>query len=276
MDRDDRQEHDREAREERRLRALEDVDPAPQQQIFARQQQAGKVRAEETDLANRALQPVGVAQDRLVAQEERREQQAAGHEGGADDDEAPRRPSADCEPGEPERNQYGQKEEVVAARQRLQEPGRGRGEGPARASGAIVAVQRPEADRRPVRRQCLDVRHLRQTIGRECERHRGHDGHVVPPRDRVREEVRPQRAQHERGDECDVVADERLVCQRDEWRRDRRQPQQVLRKRKDSWRRVERRSIPPVRGQRDRLRARPPQDPGVQQRIAKVVRDAGR
>ena len=54
----------------------------------------------------------------------------------------------------------------------------------------------------------------RQPVRSERERDRGHRGHVVPPGDRVGEEVRAERAQDEGRDERDVVPDQRLVRQR--------------------------------------------------------------
>ena len=71
-------------------------------------------------------------------------------------------------------------------------------------------MKRREADRRPVRRQHLDVRDLGQPVRRERERDGGDERRVVPARQGVGEEVRAERAQKEGRDERDVMADERL------------------------------------------------------------------
>src|SRR5205823_4589193 len=96
---------------------------------------------------------------------------------------------------------------------------------------------------------------------------------VVTARQRISEEVRAERAQHERREQRHVVAEERLVRERDQRRRDRRKTEKVLRERERARGRMEDRRIPPVRRQRHGLRG-PPHDPRVQQRIAEVVRYA--
>jgi len=85
--------------------------------------------------------------------------------------------------------------------------------------------------------------------------------------------MRTQRAEHVRSQQRDVVAEQGVAGQRDERRRDRRQAQQVFGEGERARRGIEDRRIPPVRRQRHRLR-RPPQDPGVEDRIAGIVRDA--
>ena len=270
----DRQEDDGQAGEERRLRPLEDVDPAPDEQVFAGVEQVRDVGAEKTDLAERPLEAVRVAQDGLITEEERQEQNAAGRERADDRRQPPPRPASEREPGQPERDQDRREEQKIAAGERLEHPRGSRDGHPAPVGRAIVAVERREADRRPVDRQHLDVRCLCEAIRGERERHRGHDRHVVPPGDRVGEEMRAQRAQRERRDQGDVVAEQRLVGEQDQRRRDRGEPEQVLRKRQDPRRRVVDRRVPPVRGQWHRLRAGPPQDPRVEERIAEVVGDA--
>ena len=131
-------------------------------------------------------------------------------------------------------------------------------------------MKRRKTDRRPERRQHLNVRHLREPVRRKRKREGGDDGGVVPSRERERQKVRSHRAEDERGDERDVVAEQRQMRQHGQRRADRRQAQKVLRECERARRRKKRRRVPPVGGQRNGLRG-PPQDPRIEERIAGIV-----
>ena len=130
-----------------------------------------------------------------------------------------------------------------------------------------------KADRCPVRGQHLDVRKLGEAIGRECEGKPRNERGVVPSRQRIRQEVRAERAQHISGEQGHVVAQQGATRQRDERRRDWRLAEQVLGERQRTGGRIEHRRIPPVRRQGDGL-GRPPEDPRIQDRIAGIVGNA--
>ena len=153
-------------------------------------------------------------------------------------------------------------------------PRRRRGERPAPSRVRVVSMQRREADRRPVRGEHLDVRRLRQSVRRERERHRGDDRHVVTPREGVGEVVSAEGAQDERRDERDVVADERLTGQRVQRAGDghrARGDARKTRRRPERDRRPERSTSAAVSGT---ALSRPPQEPGRQEWIAEIVRNA--
>ena len=158
------------------------------------------------------FKPVGVAQDRLIAVQNRNQQQSGSEKAGTDGCQLAKRPARHCEPEQPQRKQHRQEKEEVAARERLEEPGDGSENGPTEARGATVSVQRGEADRREVRRDDLDVRHLRDPIGRKRKRHARDEGGIVPLRQRERQVVRRHPAEHKGRKERDVVAEHRLVC----------------------------------------------------------------
>ena len=133
----------------------------------------------------------------------------------------------------------------------------------------------PKTDRRPERRQHLNVRHLHEPVRRKGKREGGDDGGVVPFRERERQKVRSHRAEDERGDERDVVAEQRQMRQHGQRRADRRQAQKVLRERERARSRKKGRRVPPVGGQRNGLRG-PPQNPRIEKRIAGIVRNTVR
>ena len=248
---------------------IDDVEPAPEPEIVRGLEDARDVRAEGDDLVRPPPHAVCVLV-RPVAVEDGREQR--GRHGPGEEDARQRPPALASrgEPQEPEPDEHRQVEQVVPARQRLHEPA-GREQHQPAASGVLeISMEPRERERHPVRGQDLDVRELRHAVRREAEREAGDERAVMAPGDRVRQEVRRQRAQRKRQEERGVVAEQRIAAQPDHRRGDPGQPEQVLRKGHRPGGREELRRVPPLFGQRQDTRV-PGHQPGVEQRVAEIV-----
>jgi hypothetical protein len=271
--REHRERRDRRSREQLSFWPSDRMHPSPEQELVGRMQQRRDVGAELLDHLEPARETVHIGEDPLVAEERRREEQGRGHEPGREPCERGDRPAADRVPEKPAEQEDAEKEKEVPVGERLHEP-RARGERrPARHRPAIVPVQRGQADGRPVRRQHLDVRELRQPIRREGVRHACHERGIVPARQRVGQKVRAEPAEDVAREQRHVVPEQRVAGERDDRHGDRCFAQQVFREGQRPRRRIKDRRVPPRVGERHRLR-RPPQNPRVQNRVARVVRDA--
>ena len=204
--------------------------------------------------------------------EERRHQR---HRGGDPHDDnrhaiAPPRAPVD-EPQQPQSDQHRQEQQEIAVRGCLEEPGRGEQNQPAPAPARDIPVQRQEDRRHPLRRNHLKVPELSGAIGRcrerdaadDRRRHRAGQAQHQQPREPSRERVRQQQA--------DVVGGERRAAEELNGGRDRNESGEVLGQRQGTGHRDQDRRVPPGRGEGHGLRV-PPQDPGIEQRIAEVVR----
>ncbi len=167
-----------------------------------------EVAAELAHLVERAVQPQRVV-DLFVVQERRHEQQGRQCEG-----EGERRASAPGvepvdEPQQPEADEDREEQQIVAVRQRLQEPGGREDREPARPSLVDPCVHRKQRQRHPLRREYLQVRELARTIGRQREGESGDDagegGTCEPASEREGEEAGEPAA----GDHRHVVGGDR-------------------------------------------------------------------
>ena len=131
-------------------------------------------------------------------------------------------------------------------------------------------MQARERERHPVSGEHLDVRNLRHPVRRKPEREAGHERAIVASRDGPGQEVGRQRPENERQEERRVVGEQRIAAHQDHGRRDDRQSEQVLGKRHRPLDRKELRGVPPGGRQREHAGV-PRHQPGVEQRIAKVV-----
>ncbi len=104
--------------------------------------------------------------------------------------------------------EWAEVEEEVAARQVLGQQGeREAGQRP-QAPRLRVAGQRVERERHPLNREHLDVRELRDPVGREGEEQAGEKGSRRASRELADQQVGAEAAQHERREEHQVVAED--------------------------------------------------------------------
>ncbi len=89
------------------------------------------------------------------------------------------------------------------------------------------------------------------------------------------EQVREKSGQPGREDQGDVVGGDRIDAEQVQRRCEERNADQVFGEREAPGHRVEDRRVPPAFGERKRLGA-PPQDPCIEEGIARVVRDSPR
>ena len=181
------------------------------------------------------------------------------------------------EPAEPQRDEDREIEEEVAVREHLKQPAdredcERKGATALAGCGIERVVQRKKRERHPPRRKHLNVRRLGGAVRVEAENQPGDEARVVATRQPVRQGVGGKRTERPRQEERDVVRGGWSSAHPDERRGHHRQSNQMLGERQAALKRPEDGTVPPLRGERHR-RSVPPQNPGVEQRIAGVVRN---
>jgi len=134
-----------------------------------------------------------------------------------------------------------------------------------------IAMQREQDYRCPVVGQHLEVRQLLGAVRRQHERESTDQPGVVAPGELACEEERAESAERKRQRKHHVVRGHRIMGDGLHDPRHWQQRQQAFRQRDRVGHREEHGSVPPGCRQRDGSRA-VPEDPGVEERIAGIVR----
>ena len=180
-------------------------------------------------------------------------------------------------------DQHGEEQEVVAVRQRLNQPGERKHRQPPALALVQERVHAEQRQRHPLRREDLQVRQLPRTVGSEPI---GQPGAARRDHDRTPRRMRDRPGAAPAGMQRTPTARTRGSARRctpsGDWRRAaaavsrrRRCRPDVPRARARLGHRMENRRAPPAVRERHRLRV-PPEQPGVENGVAGIVRHARR
>ncbi len=209
-----------------------------------------------------------------VLQEHWQERQRGDDPGGHDGQPSAGRPPPVHEPRQPGRDEDREEQQKVAVRQRQQDPRHAEHHEPPPRAARQVGVQAEERERHPLRGEDLDVRELAGTVRREAERQSG-----AHPRERRSGEAPSEQEREESRErvgeqETDVVRRDGVDAGELQRCGDQAQPEEVLGEGHGARHGPHHRRVPPRVGERRDLGV-PPEDPDVEDGIARVVRDAG-
>ena len=269
--RDRREQHDGHAGEKKQLEVPgASFRPEPHQRRSM--QERFRHCAELPDFWNRSLQPERSVDD-VVFPENGEQREGAHDPGDGKSQPTPWSIPPIDEPQQPQRDEDRKEEKEIAVRQRLQQPCTCKDDEPAVSSCGHVGVHAEKGEGHPVCREHLDVRELAGAIWREPEGEAcadtGQRGSCQALDEQITKESREGVCQQE----ADVVCcQDARACELQGSRKD-AQPEQMLGECHGPGHRPHHWRVPPLLGQRHRLRV-PPQDPDVEERIPGIVRHA--
>ena len=181
-------------------------------------------------------------------------------------------PCRDDEPQHPQRDERREEIQAIEVGERLQQPRGAVHAEPPSAARIEIRVEREQRQRRPERRQHLQVRHLRRTIGCERECKPGQKRGGATARQPADEQQHGEAAQRIREQRDQVGRRNRIAQHPGDRRRHRAQSEQMLRKGERVRRGMKNRELPPGVRQRH-YPGVPVQQRGREQRVAGVVHE---
>ena len=174
------------------------------------------------------------------------------------------------EPRQPRHDEHREEQHEVAIRQRLDHPRRAEDHEPSLRPRGQVRVKAEQRERHPLRREDLEVRDLAGAVRREAEREPGADAGERRARQPTSEKKGEEPRERVRQQEADVVGGDRVDAGPLQRRSHEAQSEEMLRQRHRVRHWPHHRRVPP-RVSQGRHLSIPPEDPGDQDRITRIV-----